>query len=1188
MRTSFLIGSFCLFFIIPFTLSAQNAGSSADDENVPEGYQVQTYIDNQGYWLRMARLGLTRLNPNVISEPAQYKGSSIKSRSVTIEDSPDVAVTDAGSTQSENSVFIDPGEVETILNSNNSLSSSGGTLYGADGLYSFDTGESWEGTIYGTGGTNSGDPSVAIGTNGWFYNGFINSGSGQSCSYSSDQGQTWISVTIAPKPSGFSSLLDKNHLTIDNSTSSPYEGNLYSGWTSFGGSSDNEIEVARSTDGGLSWQQKIMISEAINAGSHNQGVNLQTGPAGEVYAVWAIYDNWPGDENALGFAASLDGGATFQPAQRIIQNIKGIRNTTAGKNHRVNSFPSMAVDISNSSYSGNIYVVWPNVGVPGTNQGPDIYVYMIRSTDGGTTWSTPIKVNQDPMSTGKKHYFPWIACDPVTGTLSVIFYDDRNVSSNQVETWVANSMDGGQTWDDFRVSDVAFSPTPIPGTASGYFGDYLGISARGGVVVPCWTDNRTGAAMTYVSPFTTPTTPNPASDPIPSNGANNVEPFAALHWKDFNNRSSSFRLYLGTDNPPTNIVNGATVQDTFYIPQADFNFQEQYFWRVKSINSFGSALSPIWSFSTEARPDEDFETGNFSKNEWSFSGNANWVINTEEKRNGTYSAASGQIGHSQSSSLMIDLEVKFSPFATSMSFWKKTSTQPGADILQFLMDGTVLGEWSGETDWSEESFIITTGGIHTFEWRYTKDGGSTGGEDRVWIDYVTFPLLEQLLANAGPNATICEGSPFTLSGTANNQTSVLWTTSGDGTFSNPAILKPDYTPGPGDIQNGDVTLTLTAFDETDQVSDDMQLSIQGTPFLEMEENFTICAGEIFSTEGTIAENYASLTWTTSGDGTFDDNTLLSAAYTPGPGDIANGSFGLTLVLTGLYPCGDVSGSMTVTVTPLPAPASTPAGPEMLCQNAGTTTYSVTSIAGASSYLWNLNPEEAGVLTADGTSLSVVWTPEFWGTAELSVLGVNDCGEGPVSEPLQVTLEPLPLQPAAPVGETYVCINFVDTSYYVTSVTEFASLYEWSINPPEAGVITGSDTTGIIAWNQQWTGIAHVTVRGVNDCGEGAWSESIQVILDICGGLEEKTTIDQITLFPNPSNGTFTLRMTTTREDIFDLKVLNALNSVVYEKKNVTWTGTQEMEIGLKDVSSGTYVLYLENSSTTLVRKIMVR
>ncbi|HRZ20976.1 MAG TPA: T9SS type A sorting domain-containing protein, partial [Bacteroidales bacterium] len=118
--------------------------------------------------------------------------------------------------------------------------------------------------------------------------------------------------------------------------------------------------------------------------------------------------------------------------------------------------------------------------------------------------------------------------------------------------------------------------------------------------------------------------------------------------------------------------------------------------------------------------------------------------------------------------------------------------------------------------------------------------------------------------------------------------------------------------------------------------------------------------------------------------------------------------------------------------------------------------------------------------------------------------------------------------------------------------------------------------------------AHVTVRGVNDCGEGAWSESIQVILDICGGLEEKTTIDQITLFPNPSNGTFTLRMTTTREDIFDLKVLNALNSVVYEKKNVTWTGTQEMEIGLKDVSSGTYVLYLENSSTTLVRKIMVR
>ena len=1188
MRTLVLIGSICLFSVIPFTLYAQTTGASAGDESVPEGYQVQTYIDNQGYWLRMASLGLTRLNPHVIPEPAQYKGSTIQSRTVTIEDSPDVPVTDGSTTQSENSVFIDPGEVETMLNSNNSLSSSGSTLYGADGLFSFNTGDTWEGSVYGTGGTNSGDPSVAIGTNGWFYNGFINAGSGQSCAYSTDQGQTWTSVTIATKPSGFSSLLDKNHLTIDNSTSSPYEGNLYSGWTSFGGSSDNEIEIARSTNGGQSWQEKIMVSGAVNAGSHNQGVNLQTGPGGEVYAVWAIYDNWPGDENALGFARSLDGGASFEPAHRIIQNIKGIRNTTAGKNHRVNSFPSMAVDISNSSHSGDIYVVWPNVGVPGTNQGPDVYVYMIKSTDGGSTWSTPVKVNQDPMNTGKKHYFPWIACDPVTGTLSVIFYDDRNVSSNQVETWVANSLDGGETWDDFRVSDVAFTPTPIPGTASGYFGDYLGISARGGLVVPCWTDNRTGAAMTYVSPFVTPTTPSPAADPIPANGANNVKPFTSLHWKDFNNRSSSFRIYLGTDNPPTNMVNGATVLDTFYIPQVDFAYQEQYFWRVRSINSFGTVDGPIWSFTAETEPDDDFETGNFTKNEWTFSGNANWVIDTQQKRNGTYSAASGQIGDNQSSSLKIELEVKFSPFATSMRFWKRTSTQASADILQFLMDGEVLGTWSGVSDWTEESFIITAGGFHTFEWKYLKDGGGTGGDDRVWVDYITFPLLEQLLANAGPNGTICEGSAFTLSGTANNQTSVLWTTSGDGTFSNPAILKPDYTPGLQDILSGDVILTLTAYDETDEVSDDMQLSIQGSPFLEMEENYAICAGDLFTPGEIIAGNYASLNWTTSGDGTFDDNTLLATVYTPGPGDISNGSFVLTLELTGLYPCGNASDSITVMITPLPAPATMPAGPEVLCQNSGPAAYSVSSIEGASSYVWALDPPEAGTLTVSDTSLTVDWGATFWGTAELSVFGINDCGEGQVSEPLTVTLDPLPLKPPAPIGETYICVNFIDTSFYTITGAEFATQYEWNIIPAEAGVITGSDTTGTVAWNTQWTGAAQITIRGLNSCGEGVWSEAIEVILDICSGLDEKNAIGQVDIFPNPGDGKFTLRMTTTRESQFDLRILNALNSVVYEKRNLLWSGIHELEISLQDVSAGTYFLYLENKNTKLVRKIMIR
>jgi hypothetical protein len=208
-------------------------------------------------------------------------------------------------------------------------------------------------------------------------------------------------------------------------------------------------------------------------------VNINSGPDGEVYVIWAIYDSWPIDENAIGMARSFDGGATFEPAYRLIDDIRGIRDSGVNKNMRNNSFPSMAVDISGGDRDGNIYIVWSNIGFPGINNGNDVDVYIIRSEDQGETWSTPVKVNQDPAGQGSKHYFPWITCDPENGILSVVFYDDRNVGGSDCEVYCANSFDGGETWEDFKVSDVSFTPSPIPGLADGYMGDYLGIPGLG-------------------------------------------------------------------------------------------------------------------------------------------------------------------------------------------------------------------------------------------------------------------------------------------------------------------------------------------------------------------------------------------------------------------------------------------------------------------------------------------------------------------------------------------------------------------------------------------------------------------------------------------------------------------------------------------------------------------------------------
>jgi hypothetical protein len=422
-----------------------------------------------------------------------------------------VPVTEINSTQSENSIFVDPNNPEVVLNSNNSTANPvNGVLYGANDLFTFDSGESWGGEVQGAGVGNSGDPTTAIGLNGRWYVNYIANSYGMGCSYSDDQGENWSVVTVAPNPGN---MTDKNHMWIDNSPTSPYEGYLYVAWTNFMNDSNDpihgEIGISYSHDDGESWTVNSDISSVVNATSHNQGVNLSTGPNGELYAIWGIYDGWPTDETAIGFAKSLDGGITWETAKRVITNIRGIRTSKTSKNMRVNSFPAATVDISNGPDRGTIYITWSNIGTPGENTGSDIDVYVAKSTNGGDTWSEAIRVNQDPSGLGKQHYFPWIACDASNGVLSVVFYDDRNVGSTDIEVFCANSDDGGETWEDFKVSDVSSTPTPIPGLAEGYFGDYLGITAQDGWVYPTWADNRSGSVMTYVSPYET----NPLNRP---------------------------------------------------------------------------------------------------------------------------------------------------------------------------------------------------------------------------------------------------------------------------------------------------------------------------------------------------------------------------------------------------------------------------------------------------------------------------------------------------------------------------------------------------------------------------------------------------------------------------------------------------------------------------------------------------
>ncbi|MDP8232224.1 MAG: C25 family cysteine peptidase [Candidatus Zophobacter franzmannii] len=132
---------------------------------------------------------------------------------------------------------------------------------------------------------------------------------------------------------------------------------------------------------------------------------------------------------------------------------------------------------------------------------------------------------------------------------------------------------------------------------------------------------------------------------------------------------------------------------------------------------------------------DNFETGNFSALNWSFSDNLDWTINTTEVHDGTYSAKSGAIGNSQTTglSLSVDLAV-----AGEISFYYKVSSETSYDYLEFYDGSTIVDRWSGEAGWTQYTYTATAGN-HTFSWKYVKDWSTVGGSDCAWIDDVVLP-----------------------------------------------------------------------------------------------------------------------------------------------------------------------------------------------------------------------------------------------------------------------------------------------------------------------------------------------------------------------------------------------------------------------------------------------------------------
>jgi hypothetical protein len=365
----------------------------------------------------------------------------------------------------------------------------------SEGIYvSTNGGNSWRGNDTCTGaniGSHGGDPGPIIDKDGRFI--ITHQGglpTGMFSNFSTNQGLTWSNNY--PIATGDN---DKGSPQTDDVPASPFYGRTYLAWTRF--SPPFPIVLSYTSNGGVSWLQNTAVIQINNScnGRRSYGPSMGIGTSGEVYVVWSAANvNSPFTEEFIGFAKSTNGGVNWEVNECAIPCL-GIRTSQLPPwTIRANSFPTIDVDKTGGPRNGWIYVAVTDKNIAPAGSDPDIVLH--RSTDGGSTWSSGVRVNQDPINNGRNQFFPMIRVDE-NGGVNIIYYDSRTVQDS-VDLYLSRSDDGGSTWNDYRVSETRFRPAPVSGAGGGgNMGDNIGLTSGNGKLYPVWMSNTTGIFQTW-------------------------------------------------------------------------------------------------------------------------------------------------------------------------------------------------------------------------------------------------------------------------------------------------------------------------------------------------------------------------------------------------------------------------------------------------------------------------------------------------------------------------------------------------------------------------------------------------------------------------------------------------------------------------------------------------------------------
>jgi hypothetical protein len=420
--------------------------------------------------------------------------------------------------QGEIQLAVNPNNANQIVSAANTWDSIGGLCAGGIQavFYSSDGGATWgytctpsasaysmscSGTVFGS------DPAVYWNDNDEvFINHMLLCAVGTQTRFamvvarSTNGGATWNGQGIIKNSWGTTDLEDKNFYVIDNDSSSPFYGRHYTCWDR-----NNNEKMAYSTNNGVSWTEVDLPTAP--GGGFDLGCDLAVEDNGTVHVVWDTLTCGANCSNErMHYVRSTNGGVSWS-SPVLVRDFNLVAFSTnaspdAQDNRDIGPFGAIDVDNSGGACDGTLYAAFSDLETSAASVNT-ADVYVARSTNGGTTWSSPIKVNDDGLS-NRVQFHPFLVVDQSNGQVVMAWHDARNDSGNDaVDFYASRSTDCGLTWEtntqitaassEFNNSGISSSnmnTADNPNRNPNQYGEYLGLDAQNCKAYVAWSDTR--------------------------------------------------------------------------------------------------------------------------------------------------------------------------------------------------------------------------------------------------------------------------------------------------------------------------------------------------------------------------------------------------------------------------------------------------------------------------------------------------------------------------------------------------------------------------------------------------------------------------------------------------------------------------------------------------------------------------